>query len=240
MVSTLSRTELLDAYAWPAGPWLRTNFVYSLDASLTRDGVSAGLSGPADSAVLHRLRGGADAVLVGASTAVAENYIGVKLPDAEQQARTARGQGGPPPLVVVTRSGQIGEPSRFLTHTTTGNYLLLTTDDPAAYERAAGHVERSEGTMTLLHAPDGLGQGIGLLHERGLLRILCEGGPHVSGALAAEGLIDELCVTLSPAAGGEGRGGTTPQATDEYTPAFVAAVDHFLFTRWIRRQEGDA
>ena len=27
---------------------------------------------------------------------------------------------------------------------------------------------------------------------------MCEGGPHVFGALAAAGLVDEVCLTLSP------------------------------------------
>ena len=140
----------------------------------------------------------------------------------------------------MTRSGTIGSPSRFLTDTVTGNYLLLTSDDSAAVERAEGHVARSAGTMTLLHAPAGLRQGIALLRERGLDHLICEGGPHLSGAMAAAGLIDELCVTLSPAMGGEGRDGTSPVAADSYRPVFAASVDHFLFTRWIRRQEGDA
>ena len=36
------------------------------------------------------------------------------------------------------------------------------------------------------------------LRERGLGRILCEGGPRVNGQLAAANLIDELCLSISP------------------------------------------
>ena len=32
----------------------------------------------------------------------------------------------------------------------------------------------------------------------GLTQILCEGGPHLFGALHEAGLVDELCLTLAP------------------------------------------
>jgi len=39
---------------------------------------------------------------------------------------------------------------------------------------------------------------IGLLAERGHRRVLSEGGPRLSGELLADGLVDELFLTLSP------------------------------------------
>ncbi len=36
------------------------------------------------------------------------------------------------------------------------------------------------------------------LERRGLIKVLCEGGPRVLGQLVDEGLVDELCLTLSP------------------------------------------
>ena len=36
------------------------------------------------------------------------------------------------------------------------------------------------------------------LRERGLSRVLCEGGPRINAQLAAADLIDELCLTVSP------------------------------------------
>lgn len=39
---------------------------------------------------------------------------------------------------------------------------------------------------------------IAALRERGLTRILCEGGPTLFGALLAEDAVDELCITISP------------------------------------------
>jgi riboflavin biosynthesis pyrimidine reductase len=42
------------------------------------------------------------------------------------------------------------------------------------------------------------------LHRRG--PILCEGGPHLFAALVGAGLVDELCLTLSPVLAGPGPG----------------------------------
>ena len=39
---------------------------------------------------------------------------------------------------------------------------------------------------------------LGALATRGFARVLAEGGPSLNGQLAAAGLIDEICLTLSP------------------------------------------
>jgi riboflavin biosynthesis pyrimidine reductase len=39
---------------------------------------------------------------------------------------------------------------------------------------------------------------VSALEERGLLRILCEGGPTLFATLLADGLVDELCLTIHP------------------------------------------
>jgi riboflavin biosynthesis pyrimidine reductase len=42
------------------------------------------------------------------------------------------------------------------------------------------------------------------LRRRGRTRILCEGGPALTGTLLHDGLVDELCLTLSPLLAGFG------------------------------------
>jgi riboflavin biosynthesis pyrimidine reductase len=44
------------------------------------------------------------------------------------------------------------------------------------------------------------------LRERGLHHILCEGGPRLFATLAGAGLVDELCLTVSPRLAGPGPG----------------------------------
>src|SRR2546429_47066 len=51
------------------------------------------------------------------------------------------------------------------------------------------------------------------LADRGLTRILCEGGPTLFADLAAAGQVDELCLTLSPLLAGPGAGRITSGAS---------------------------
>ena len=76
------------------------------------------------------------------------------------------------------------------------------------------------------------------LQRRGLRRVLAEGGPGVLGALLAQDLVDELCLTVAPRVVG-GHGGRIVSgpdlATDRWKPAHALADDEgFLYTRWLR------
>jgi riboflavin biosynthesis pyrimidine reductase len=51
-----------------------------------------------------------------------------------------------------------------------------------------------------------LAAAVAELAERGLTRVLCEGGPTLFGALLAAGLVDELCLTVSTLLTGPGTG----------------------------------
>ena len=72
---TAVESELEEFYAYPAEldrPWVRVNFVSSLDGAVTLHGTSRGLSSPEDQKVLALIRDLSDVVLVGAGTALAE------------------------------------------------------------------------------------------------------------------------------------------------------------------------
>ena len=76
-----------DAYAWPPGRWLRANMVSTADgAARSPDGLSAGISSPVDKRVFGRLRGLADAILVGAGTVRAEGYRPARPSDRSRRA----------------------------------------------------------------------------------------------------------------------------------------------------------
>ena len=90
-LSDLSDDELARAYAPLAEPWLRVNFVSTVDgAAQGEDGLSKSINNPADKRVFDTLRRHADCLVVGAGTLRTEGYDVPRLP-----------------LVVVSRSGDV-------------------------------------------------------------------------------------------------------------------------------------
>ncbi|NUO58223.1 MAG: pyrimidine reductase family protein [Hamadaea sp.] len=75
------------------------------------------------------------------------------------------------------------------------------------------------------------------LTERGLTRVLCEGGPSLVGALEAAGAIDELCLTVSPILAGPGGTRITagpPSVPQRMELAHLLTDGELLFTRYVR------
>ena len=74
---------------------------------------------------------------------------------------------------------------------------MITTDIGAA--RLAGRLPAAAGVISLGAAPAlDLTAAVARLYERGHRLILSEGGPTAIGALLADGLVDELFLTVSP------------------------------------------
>jgi len=176
-LADLDDNALRAAYAPPRLPWLRLNFVATVDgAAEGEDHLSGSINNDADHQVFDLLRGLADVVIVGAGTVRAEGY-----------------RPNPKPLVVVTRSGEL--PPTLLEGDTDRLYL-------ATGARAPGLARAREvlGDRALVlgeHAPD-LAALRRALEEAGFADLLCEGGPHLAADLLAAGLVDELCSTVVP------------------------------------------
>jgi diaminohydroxyphosphoribosylaminopyrimidine deaminase/5-amino-6-(5-phosphoribosylamino)uracil reductase len=74
-------------------------------------------------------------------------------------------------------------------------------------ERADGAARRileARGAELIEVGEGGLRAGLAALAERGLLDILCEGGPTLAGALLAEGLMDRVLLFVAPLIVGRG------------------------------------
>ncbi|GAA1945770.1 pyrimidine reductase family protein [Nocardioides panacihumi] len=73
------------------------------------------------------------------------------------------------------------------------------------------------------------------LRAEGLLRILCEGGPTLLGALLRAGVVDELCCTITPSiVGGPGRRIVDGPPVDvPLTLASLVEQDGTLLARWL-------
>lgn len=181
-VRDLEPTDLYDLYD-EAGPYLRADFVASLDGAIAVQGRSDGLGSPADKASFHALRAVCDAVVVGAGTLRVENYGPVRFSDAARRWREAHGRSLEVPVVVVSRTGDLGS-GRVLE----GPVLLSAPQGP-------------DGVELLPTDPAELVQA---LHARGLTRLLCEGGPALFTDLLHAGLVDDLYLTASPQLVGTG------------------------------------
>jgi riboflavin biosynthesis pyrimidine reductase len=190
--------DLLAAYAYPTDlprPWVRANMVSSADGSAIVDGRSGGLSGSADKKVFGLLRGLADAVVVGAGTARTEGYRALRAKPEYADLRASLHQRPAPVLVVV--SGRLAlDPASDLFHGGAERTIVVTSgrSDPgrrSELAQVADIVVAGERSVDIAAALDALA-------ERGLLRVLCEGGPHLLGEVTAAGRLDELCLTVAP------------------------------------------
>lgn len=216
-------------------PYVIVNMVTSLDGATAVEGVSKALGGPADRAIFRRLRGIADAVLVGAGTMRAEGYGPVRCDAATRAARRARGQETVPTVVVVSGSMRLDWASPFFTQADRRPIILTPNDgDPTAVGQATGLAEViTSGTGRV-----DLGAGLRRLRGRGIGIVVGEGGPGLNAELFAEGLVDELCLTVAPAV----IGGIAPRGVVAGWPgaprrslslAHALEDDGFLFLRYL-------
>lgn len=226
---------LAEAYAPPQPTWLRVNFVTSVDGAVEQDGRSGGLSNPIDQRLMQVLRMRSDAVLLGAGTFRIERYGATLVSPPRQACRRDRGLPEHPALVIVSGSLDLDPRSPAFAAAPRRPLVLTHAAAPAARRAALAPV-----ADVLVAGEDRIDFAAGLaqLRSRGLRHILCEGGPHLLGALTAADLVDEVCLTLSPVLAGPGAGRITAGPP---TPARwlalhqVFAADGTLFLSYRRR-----
>jgi riboflavin biosynthesis pyrimidine reductase len=229
----------------PPARWLRANMVASLDGAATVDGHSGGLSNEADQQVFAMLRAYADVILVGAGTARAEGYGPVR-PESEglRWAWLRDGRPPSPPIAVVTRALDLDLGSALLADAPPDARTIVITTESALPGRRAAAARTAEVIVAGEVSVD-LKAAVDALAERGHQRISCEGGPHLLTQLADAGLLDELCLTVSPLMAGPGAGrivtGGLPMpggGTLPFTLAHALADEGHLLCRYVRRSAG--
>lgn len=192
----LSDEELIDSYAFPdAAPWLRMNFIASLDGAATRAGRSGGLGDPADRRLFELLRRPADAVLVAAGTVRIEGYGAMRLDAASARWRVARGLDAHPVFVLVSRSLGLDPRSAIFTEAPVRPVVYTVDEAPSDRRQAlaavADVVTAGERDISPTLVREDLAQ-------RGLTKVHSEGGPSLFDAFIAADSVDELCLTVAP------------------------------------------
>ena len=195
------------------------NFVTSVDGAVAVDGYSAGLSGEPDKRVFGVLRMLCDALVVAAGTLRHEGYRAVRLNERRRAWRREQGLRRVPDA---------------------GGRLRLARPRPGAgrVRRRAGRGPWCSPTPTPRRRPawprsptwcaaattgSTSRPGWPSCAAAGLGQILCEGGPHLFGALTAADLVDEVCLTVAPLLAGAGPGRITAGDPEPRTGAAAAA-----------------
>jgi riboflavin biosynthesis pyrimidine reductase len=218
----LDKEALRALYAGPSRPWLRVNFVSTLDGAATGDdGRSGSINTDADFVVFQLLRELADVVVVGAGTVRNEGYV--PLRDEDPAA---------PPLAVVSHTARL--PAK-LRGSEPGAVLLVTRGgaDPAALDDA----REALGEQHVVLAGDervDLVAARKALEDRGMMQIVSEGGPTLLGTMLSAGVVDELDLTWSPTlvGGDHTRVVAGPPVDLALEPVVLVEQDGSVMGRW--------
>ena len=221
--------------ARPDRPWVLLNMVASADGATVVNGVSDSLGGEGDRAIFLYLRSLADAILAGAGTVRAEGYGPPKVREEQREARAKRGQRPRPRLCVATRGAGFDWSAPLFGDPDNRPIILCPADAPGErLDEARKHADviaEGQGTLDL---PEALRR----LAEDGVGVLLCEGGPSLNGTLLEQGLVDELCLTISPTLVGAGGGATIVGEPELPAPVGMELVavleqDGDLFLRYL-------
>jgi diaminohydroxyphosphoribosylaminopyrimidine deaminase/5-amino-6-(5-phosphoribosylamino)uracil reductase len=181
----------------------------SLDGRIAMaNGDSKWITGPLARQAVQALRARYDAILIGAGTAAADN----PMLDCRLEGYTGR----PKVRIVLDRRLNLSTTSKLAATAKEIPTWVVTTDvSPKAEELAACGVE-------IVTADSGSISKV--LAERGLTRVLIEGGGQIAGAFLKAELIDEIAWFRAPSIiGGEGR-----PAVDGLTASSLAGVPGFI------------
>ncbi len=234
--------EDVDIHACYARDWLdtgglRVNFVSSVDGAATSCGVSKGLQTPGDNRVFAALRDLADAVVVGAGTVRAEGYRAVRIGAERRATRRRFGLPAELPTAVLSRALHLDPTAELFTAAPAGARTIVLTC--AASDGNLRHALAEVADVIVCgDAEVDLAAARGALEERGLSRLLCEGGPSLFSDLARAGVVDELCLSISPVLAGPGARRIVAGAPWEYPRELrlsgLLEQDGALFCRYRR------
>ena len=216
----------------PGRPWVVVNCAMSADGKLALpDRTPVEISSEEDMLRVHRLRASCDAILVGATTVLAD----------DPKLHVSPGRVPDPPAllkVVLDSSGCVPADARFLSGP--GSSLVATVDRtlPSLVGRVGHRAEvRAFGDGPLVDLPVLLAH----LLDRGVKRLMVEGGGKTVWSFMNAGLVDELSIYIGPLVIG---GSDAPTPTDGEGAASIAdavrldvvSVERLGDGVWIRDQ----
>lgn len=182
----------------------------SLDGRVaTPTGHSHYINGPSGLDHLHRLRALVDAVVVGIGTALAD----------DPQLTVRRVSGPQPVRVVIDPDGRLPRSARLLANDGVRRIIVI----------ASGGQPSLPQDIEIVALPKSVGQIapsaiVSALAERGLRRVLIEGGADTVSRFLTAGCLDRLHVVVAPIVLGSGRVGLTLPPIERADQALRAPV----------------
>ncbi len=200
-----------DKHRTTGRPFVTLKMAQSLDGfAARRSGERTQLTGAEAAKFVRQLRYEHDAVMIGVGTATAD--------DPQLTVRPYKQRAVPFTRIVLDSRGRISPRLRLIRDQKRARTIIATT--PAISDAARAALEK-RGVEVLVTGADAQGRIdlnalLATLGGRGMLSVLCEGGPTVASALLAEHLVDALCLLVAPVILGAGH---------DVVPAFKAIED---------------
>jgi diaminohydroxyphosphoribosylaminopyrimidine deaminase/5-amino-6-(5-phosphoribosylamino)uracil reductase len=171
-------------------PFVTWKMAASLDGKVaSRDGTSRWITGEAARADVHRLRAAADAILVGAGTALVD--------DPSLTVRDPGYRGRPPLRVLVDARGRVPETGDLFDPVAP---TMVATTSLAPRERTEAW--RARGAEVVEYEPEAGGvplpQLLSDLGKRDMQSVLLEGGPTLAWSMVEDLAVDKVVVYLAP------------------------------------------
>ncbi len=199
----------------------------------TRDNAGPRFTAPPDKALLRRLRGACDAVVVGAATIISDDPA-YPLPPAVRRRRRDGGRWETPIRAVVSGRASVPPTARmFHGHDSPALTFVGADADPSLIRSLSGVSEVHGSDHPTRVGPAQIVEALAVDH--GVRNILLEGGGELNFAFLEAGLIDEAYVTVSPVFIG-GRGVASPIGGDGLNFSEIIPLE----LRALRVEEGEA
>ncbi|WP_454194602.1 RibD family protein [Nocardia sp. Marseille-Q1738] len=155
------------------------------------------VSNDADFDRVDQVRAESDAILIGAETLRRDNPRLLIKSETRRQARVAAGKPANLLKVTVTRTGDIDPGARMFHHgVEAGRPVVYTT--PAGAEKIAGALDGIADVVPIGEDRNFWEAVLDDLGDRGIGRLMIEGGSHIHTAILSAGLADELHYAVGP------------------------------------------
>ena len=174
-------------------PYTILNSAMSLDGRIGIKGEKIVLSNSLDEYRVHKLRGSVDAVLVGINTVLTDNP---KLTVRHLKAKN--------PTRIIVDSNAKTPPNADILNDEAKTIIAVSARANKKRVKRLKEISAEVEVLVVGQSKVDLGRLMWRLYERGVRRILLEGGGTLNKSMLQEGLVDEIFITIAPTLIGEG------------------------------------